>query len=158
LEFLARNSGRVVSRPEIAEHVWDETYDPFTNLIEVYIGRLRRKVDGGSSTPLIHTRPGTGDVLAADGRSDRGGGGERWLASRPADGLVHGRARARARELRRRELLRDREHGGPVRRRRDPPRRRGACLGRLGGDLARGGRGGRGGRAHAGRVRRGGRR
>jgi two-component system copper resistance phosphate regulon response regulator CusR len=65
LEFLARNAGRVVSRSEIAEHVWDENYDPFTNLIEVYIGRLRRKVDGASASPLIYTRRGTGYILAA---------------------------------------------------------------------------------------------
>ena len=69
LEYLARNAGRVVTRHEIAEHVWDETYDPFTNLIEVYIGRLRRKLDGGASTPLIHTRRGTGYVLGDDGIS-----------------------------------------------------------------------------------------
>jgi two-component system copper resistance phosphate regulon response regulator CusR len=66
LEYLARNAGRVVGRHEIAEHVWDERYDPFTNLIEVYIGRLRRKVDGPSDVPLIRTRRGTGYVLAAD--------------------------------------------------------------------------------------------
>jgi two-component system copper resistance phosphate regulon response regulator CusR len=70
LEFLAINAGRVVGRSEIAEHVWDETYDPFTNLIEVYIGRLRRKVDGGSASPLIHTRRGTGYVLAAEADED----------------------------------------------------------------------------------------
>ena len=44
LEFLVRNSGRVVGRQEIAEHVWEDTFDPFSNLIEVYINRLRRKV------------------------------------------------------------------------------------------------------------------
>ncbi len=70
LEFLARNAGRVVSRPEISEHVWDEGYDPFTNLIEVYIGRLRRKIDGGSESPLIHTRRGMGYILAADDTGD----------------------------------------------------------------------------------------
>lgn len=63
LEFLARNAGRVVGRAEIAEHVWDETFDPFSNLIEVYINRLRRKIDAGSAHPLVHTRRGAGYVL-----------------------------------------------------------------------------------------------
>jgi DNA-binding response OmpR family regulator len=63
LEFLARNAGRVVGRAEIAEHVWDETFDPFSNLIEVYINRLRRKIDSTSKTPLLHTRRGAGYML-----------------------------------------------------------------------------------------------
>jgi DNA-binding response OmpR family regulator len=65
LEFLARNAGRVVGRAEIAEHVWDETFDPFSNLIEVYINRLRRKIDAGSVHPLVHTRRGAGYVLGS---------------------------------------------------------------------------------------------
>jgi len=60
LEFLARNAGRVVGRAEIAEHVWDESFDPFSNLIEVYVNRLRRKIDAGSAKPLLHTRRGAG--------------------------------------------------------------------------------------------------
>lgn len=63
LEYLAVNLGRVVRREEIAEHVWDDTFDPFSNLIEVYVNRLRRKVDAGSTKPLIHTRRGAGYVL-----------------------------------------------------------------------------------------------
>jgi DNA-binding response OmpR family regulator len=63
VEFLARNAGRVVGRAEIAEHVWDEKFDPFSNLIEVYINRVRRKIDVGSSKPLLHTRRGSGYVL-----------------------------------------------------------------------------------------------
>ncbi len=63
LEYLARNAGRVVGRAEIAEHVWDETFDPFSNLIEVYINRVRRKIDADSSRPLLHTRRGVGYVL-----------------------------------------------------------------------------------------------
>lgn len=63
LEYLARNSGRVIGREEISEHVWDETFDPFSNLIEVYINRLRRKVDEPFAMPLIHTRRGAGYVL-----------------------------------------------------------------------------------------------
>jgi DNA-binding response OmpR family regulator len=63
LEFLVRNVGRVVGRAEIAEHVWDEEFDPFSNLIEVYVNRVRRKVDSGSAKPLLHTRRGSGYVL-----------------------------------------------------------------------------------------------
>jgi DNA-binding response OmpR family regulator len=65
LEYLARESGRVVSRAEIAEHVWDENFDPLTNLIDVHINRLRRKVDNGFPSKLIHTRRGAGYMLAA---------------------------------------------------------------------------------------------
>ncbi|MEO7969960.1 MAG: response regulator transcription factor, partial [bacterium] len=65
LEYLAREQGRVVSRAEIAEHVWDENFDPLTNLIDVHINRLRRKVDSGFATRLIHTRRGAGYMLAA---------------------------------------------------------------------------------------------
>ena len=61
LEFLARNVGRVVGRAEIAEHVWDETFDPFSNLIEVYVNRLRGKIDTGpAAKALLHTRRGAG--------------------------------------------------------------------------------------------------
>ena len=65
LEYLAREQGRVLSRAEIAEHVWDESFDPFSNLIEVNINRLRRKIDDGFSPALIHTRRGEGYVLIA---------------------------------------------------------------------------------------------
>jgi two-component system copper resistance phosphate regulon response regulator CusR len=70
LECLARNAGRLIGRAEIAEHVWDETFDPFSNLIEVYINRLRRKIDEPFGRPLIHTRRGAGYVLAALEDSD----------------------------------------------------------------------------------------
>src|SRR5437667_182194 len=66
LEYLARNAGRVVRRAEIAEHVWDETFDPFSNLIEVYINRVRRKIDADSAKPLLHTRRGVGYVLGTE--------------------------------------------------------------------------------------------
>jgi DNA-binding response OmpR family regulator len=65
LEYLARNAGRVVGREEISEHVWDETFDPFTNTIEVYVNRLRRKIDERAAEPLIHTRRGAGYMLGA---------------------------------------------------------------------------------------------
>jgi DNA-binding response OmpR family regulator len=64
VEFLARNAGRVVGRAEIAEHVWDEEFDPFSNLIEVYVNRVRRKIDSGGMKPLLHTRRGAGYVLS----------------------------------------------------------------------------------------------
>jgi len=64
VEFLARNAGRVVGRAEIAEHVWDEEFDPFSNLIEVYVNRVRRKIDAGGAKPLLHTRRGAGYVLS----------------------------------------------------------------------------------------------
>jgi two-component system copper resistance phosphate regulon response regulator CusR len=65
LEYLARERGRVLTRAEIAEHVWDEAFDPFSNLIDVNINRLRRKIDDGFAVPLIHTRRGEGYMLAA---------------------------------------------------------------------------------------------
>jgi DNA-binding response OmpR family regulator len=72
VEFLARNAGRVVGRAEIAEHVWDEEFDPFSNLIEVYINRVRRKIDTGSAKPLLHTRRGAGYVLVPGGNAEEG--------------------------------------------------------------------------------------
>lgn len=63
LEFLARETGKVVGRSEIAEHVWDENFDPFSNLIDVYIKRLRSKMDEGYSVQLIQTRRGSGYLL-----------------------------------------------------------------------------------------------
>jgi two-component system copper resistance phosphate regulon response regulator CusR len=67
LEYLVRNTGRVVGRAEIAEHVWDEHFDPFSNLIEVYINRLRRKIDAPKEVPLLHTKRGAGYMLGASG-------------------------------------------------------------------------------------------
>lgn len=67
LEFLARETGKVVGRSEIAEHVWDENFDPFSNLIDVYIKRLRSKMDEGYSVQLIQTRRGVGYILQESG-------------------------------------------------------------------------------------------
>jgi DNA-binding response OmpR family regulator len=64
LAFLARNEGHVVSRAEICAHVWDDNHDPYSNAIEVYVNRLRRKIDSLSDAPLIHTRRGAGYMLA----------------------------------------------------------------------------------------------
>ena len=65
LEYLARRRGEVVGRADIAEHVWDDSYDPMSNLIEVYIQRLRRKIDDGHEAKLIQTRRGAGYSLDA---------------------------------------------------------------------------------------------
>ena len=65
LEYLARRAGDVVSRSDIAEHVWDEHYDPLSNVVDVYIQRLRRKLDRPGSESLISTRRGEGYQLAA---------------------------------------------------------------------------------------------
>jgi len=64
LEFFARNIGRVMGRGEISEHVWDENFDPISNLIEVYVQRLRRKL---GPPPLLHTRRSSGYVLRLPG-------------------------------------------------------------------------------------------
>jgi two-component system copper resistance phosphate regulon response regulator CusR len=63
LEFLVHHQGEVVGREQISEHVWEETYDPFSNLIEVYIQRLRRKLEQPGAPRLLHTRRGEGYVL-----------------------------------------------------------------------------------------------
>jgi len=65
LEYLARRQGEVVGRADIADHVWDDSFDPLSNLIEVYIQRLRRKIDDGESVKLIQTRRGAGYCLTA---------------------------------------------------------------------------------------------
>jgi two-component system copper resistance phosphate regulon response regulator CusR len=73
LEYLARRQGEVVGRADIAEHVWDDSYDPMSNLIEVYVQRLRRKIDDGHPVRLLHTRRGAGytlDVSDAEGAED----------------------------------------------------------------------------------------
>ncbi|MEO6879102.1 MAG: winged helix-turn-helix domain-containing protein, partial [Gemmatimonadaceae bacterium] len=74
LEYLARRAGEVVSRADISAHVWDDNHDPFSNALEVYIGRLRRKLDAGNAPPLIHTRRGAGYLIAdlADAPPDAG--------------------------------------------------------------------------------------
>lgn len=60
LEYLARNAGRVVGRAELCEHVWDENHDPFSNAIEVYVNRLRKKLQEQGGEPLLHTHRGAG--------------------------------------------------------------------------------------------------
>jgi DNA-binding response OmpR family regulator len=65
LEFLLLNPGRLVTREEIAEHVWDTNFDPFSNLIEVYIGRLRQKIDRrrDGAESFVTTRRGEGYLV-----------------------------------------------------------------------------------------------
>jgi two-component system OmpR family response regulator len=63
LEYLARNAGAILTRTMILEHVWDCNFDPQTNVVDVHINRLRRKIDDGASEPLIHTVRGVGYVL-----------------------------------------------------------------------------------------------
>jgi len=62
-EFLARNAGEVVSRTMILERVWGYGFDPYSNLIDVHMNRLRRKVDRDRGTRLIHTLKGVGYIL-----------------------------------------------------------------------------------------------
>lgn len=65
LEYLMMHQGKLVTRTEISEHVWDDNFDPVSNLIDVYIRRLRRKIDEGRGRQLIHTRRGEGYVFSA---------------------------------------------------------------------------------------------
>jgi two-component system OmpR family response regulator len=65
LEYLVRNVGQVVSRAMLLQHVWDLHFDPTTNIIDVYVGRVRRKIDSGQAYPLIHTIRGVGFCLRA---------------------------------------------------------------------------------------------
>ena len=66
LEYFMRNPGRVLTRTMITEHVWDYSFDSDTNVIDVYVNYLRRKIDAGRERKLIHTVRGVGYVLKAD--------------------------------------------------------------------------------------------
>ena len=66
LEYLVRNRGNVLTRTMIAEHVWDQHFDSFSNVVDVYIRYLRAKVDDGFPTKLIHTIRGVGYVLSEE--------------------------------------------------------------------------------------------
>ena len=66
LAYLARRQGQVVTRADISEHVWDEHFDPTSNVIDVYVQRLRRKVDDGHAQRLIHTQRGAGYVMTSN--------------------------------------------------------------------------------------------
>lgn len=66
LEYLMRNSGRIVSKTMVAERVWNYNFDPNTNVVEARISKLREKIDKGFAVPLIHTVRGMGYVLKKD--------------------------------------------------------------------------------------------
>ncbi len=66
LEYFMRNAGRVLTRTQIIEHVWDYDFDTGTNLVDVYVNYLRKKVDSDREPKLIHTVRGVGYVLKAE--------------------------------------------------------------------------------------------
>ncbi|HEV3139656.1 MAG TPA: response regulator transcription factor [Vicinamibacterales bacterium] len=70
LEFLVRRAGAVVSRSDIAEHVWDDHYDPLSNIVDVYVQRLRRKLDRPGAPSVIRTRRGEGYQLSDAGENE----------------------------------------------------------------------------------------
>jgi len=66
LEYFLRNPGRILTRPMLAEHVWGLDFDPESNVVDVYVGYLRRKLDGPGDARLLHTVRGAGYVLRPD--------------------------------------------------------------------------------------------
>ncbi|RMH16723.1 MAG: DNA-binding response regulator [Acidobacteria bacterium] len=68
LEYLLSRAGEIVSRTELTEHVWDDSFDAMSNVVDVIMYRLRKKIDGGRSAKLLHTIKGVGYVL----RTERG--------------------------------------------------------------------------------------
>jgi DNA-binding response OmpR family regulator len=68
LDYFLRHPGRVLTRPMIAEHVWGLDFDSESNIIDVYIGYLRRKIDGAGEPRLLHTVRGSGYVMKLEGR------------------------------------------------------------------------------------------
>jgi DNA-binding response OmpR family regulator len=66
LEYLVRHAGMPVSREQIAEHVWKQEFDPSTNIVDVYINYLRKKIDQDADRTLVHTVRGTGYMLKGD--------------------------------------------------------------------------------------------
>jgi len=66
LELFMLHPGELLGRAQIAEHVWDENFDPLSNIIDVYVKRIRKKIDQGFERPLLHTRRGEGYVLTAE--------------------------------------------------------------------------------------------
>jgi two-component system copper resistance phosphate regulon response regulator CusR len=69
LEFLMLRVNQILNREQIAQHVWDENFDPFSNVIDVYIRRLRTKIDRGFERPLIRTRRCEGYMLSGEAES-----------------------------------------------------------------------------------------
>lgn len=66
LEYLMRHAGRVITRTELGEHVWKEEHDNLTNLVDVHVSHLRRKIDPGARAPLLHTVRGRGYRIGAE--------------------------------------------------------------------------------------------
>jgi DNA-binding response OmpR family regulator len=66
LDYFMRNPGRVLTRTMIAEHVWDYDFDSMTNVIDVYVNYLRKKIDSDHEQKLIHTIRGVGYMLKAN--------------------------------------------------------------------------------------------
>jgi two-component system OmpR family response regulator len=66
LEFLARHAGQVVTRTMMLEKIWNYHFDPGSNVVDVHIGRLRRKIEEGFASPILHTVRGAGYRLSAD--------------------------------------------------------------------------------------------
>ena len=79
LEYLLRHPGRVMSRTLITEYAWDYHFDPGTNIVDVVINRLRKKMDCRPARKLIHTVRGVGYVVRSDGSRWR-----RFAASSPS--------------------------------------------------------------------------
>ena len=67
LEFMARHAGQVVTRTMMLEKIWNYHFDPGSNVVDVHIGRLRRKLEEGHATPILHTVRGAGYRLSAEG-------------------------------------------------------------------------------------------
>ncbi|HEV8355263.1 MAG TPA: response regulator transcription factor [Gemmatimonadales bacterium] len=85
LLHLARNAGRVVSRAELMEEVWDDTRNSYSNIIDVYLSRLRRKLDDGEKTALLTTLRGSGFMLDGPALAKPAGRTPRRRAARRAE-------------------------------------------------------------------------
>jgi two-component system copper resistance phosphate regulon response regulator CusR len=72
LEYLMRHAGRVMSRTLITEYAWGYHFDPGTNIVDVVINHLRKKIDSGSARKLIHTIRGVGYVIREEGGTAKG--------------------------------------------------------------------------------------
>ncbi len=66
LELLMVYKGQILGRAQISEHAWDEALDPLSNIVDVYMNRLRKKIDGGFAQRLIHTRRSEGYMISSD--------------------------------------------------------------------------------------------
>ena len=73
LEYFLRNPDRLLSRNRILDHVWDDNFDPVANVVDVLVGRVRRKLEAGGAPPLIHTIRGAGYMMAERHPNDDAG-------------------------------------------------------------------------------------